>query len=122
MIDFFKFMALDEFDDRFITKDISLIISEYIQNTNTATKFSEIANNGSVTTDSKTRTSEEIYALMFSAGVPLEFENRNLNRLLTILRVISVQSGPKKKMTKEEVLKQNAVLNKQRKAAMNTNG
>lgn len=122
MIDFYKFMALDKFDDKFLNEEINRMITEYISSTNTATKFSETTSKSTTQAKNKIHTSEEIYAMMFSAGIPLEFENRNLNRLLTVLRVISVQNNPPKKMTKEEILKQNANLNKQRKAAMKTNG
>jgi hypothetical protein len=121
MIDLYKLMALDEFDPKFLKEEVITKISEYILDTNTATKFSEIKTKSAVPTKNK-HTSEEIYAMMFSAGIPLDFENRNLNRLLTILRVISVQNNPPKKMTKEEVLKQNATLNQQRKAQMKTRG
>lgn len=122
MMDFYKTMALDDYDDKFINEDVSLKISEYISLTNTATVFNEGFGKSQSTVKSKTNTSEEIYAMMFSAGIPLEFENRNLNRLLTILKIISIQNNPPKKMSKQDVLKQNANLNKQRKAAMQTNG
>lgn len=121
MVDFFKIMALDKFDTKFLNDEVNSILSNYISDTSTATKFQE-SQNGQALRKSKTHTSEEIYAMMFSAGIPLEFENRNLNRLLTILRIISIQNSPPKKMSREEVLKQNASLNKQRKAAMNTSG
>ncbi len=120
-IDFYKFMALDEFDTKFINDDVIKIISDYILNEGTATKFSDTKSD-TPTVKGRTHTSEEIYAMMFSAGIPLEFENRNLNRLLTILRIISVQNNPPKKMSKEEILKQNANLNKQRRAQMKTKG
>lgn len=122
MIDLYKFMALDEFDIKFINDEVAKIISDYILSTNTATKFSDINSTNTVNTNNKIHTSEEIYAMMFSAGIPLEFENRNLNRLLTILRVISVQNNPPKKMNKQEILRENANLNKQRKSQMNTKG
>lgn len=122
MIDFYKSMALDDFDIKFINDEVVKIISDYILHTNTATKFSDIQSTNTVNAKNKIHTSEEIYAMMFSASIPLEFENRNLNRLLTILRVISVNNNPPKKMTKEEILKQNANLNSQRKSQMNTKG
>jgi hypothetical protein len=122
MIDLYKCMALDEFDMKFINDEVAKIISDYILNTNTATKFSDIKSTNTANTNNKIHTSEEIYAMMFSAGIPLEFENRNLNRLLTILRVISVQNNPPKKMNKEEILRQNANVNSQRKSQMNTKG
>lgn len=122
MIKLFKCMALDDFDPKFINNDMSKLIMDYISDPNTATTFTNHSTGGKVSTKNTVYTSEEIYAMMFSAGIPLEFENRNLNRLLTILRIISIQNNPPKKMTREEVLKENVNLNKQRKAQMNTKG
>jgi hypothetical protein len=122
MIDLYKLMALDEFDDKFLKPEVAKLISDYIASSNTATTFSDSGGANGQTQGKKIHTSEEIYAMMFSAGIPLDFENRNLNRLLTILRIISIQNNPPKKMTREEVLKQNAELNRQRKAQMKTNG
>jgi hypothetical protein len=122
MITLYKCMALDKFDLKFITNDVSKMISDYISDINTATTFSNNSTNATGSAKKTAHTSEEIYAMMFSSGIPLEFENRNLNRLLTILRVISVQNNPPKKMSKNEILKENSNLNKQRKAQMNTKG
>lgn len=122
MIDFYKLMALDEFDVKFLNDEVIHSISEYILDTNTATKFSDIQTSNTTVKSNKIHTSEEIYAMMFASGISLEFENRNLNRLLTILRVISVQNNPPKKMSKEDVLKQNVNLNRQRKEQMKTKG
>lgn len=121
-IDLYRCMALDPFDIKFINNNVVTIISEYISDTNTATKFSDPPIGGVQRPKSKIQTSEELYAMMFSAGIPLEFENRNLNRLLTILKIISVQNAPPKKMSHNDILKQNANLNKQRRSQMNTRG
>lgn len=119
--DFYKLMALDKFDDKFLTPEVVKLITDYITNPNTATTFLDDGPKNGVGAK-KIHTSEEIYAMMFSAGLPLDFENRNLNRLLTILKVVSVQNSPPKKMSQAEVLKQNAEINKQRRAQMKTNG
>jgi hypothetical protein len=123
MVDFYRLMALDKFDEKFLNAEVAKLISEYIQDTNTATKISDASGaKGPTQVKNKIHTAEELYAMMFSAGVPLEFENRNLNRLITILKVISVQNNPPKKMTREETLKQNYELNKQRREQMKTQG
>jgi hypothetical protein len=122
LIDFYKLMALDDFDIKFLNEEVIRSISEYIQNTNTATKFTDTNSSGAKVVSNKVHTSEEIYAMMFSAGIDLDFENRNLNRLLTILKIISVQNNPPKKMSKEEVLKQNRDYNRQRKEQMKSKG
>lgn len=125
LIDFYMTMALDPIEEKFLTRDVMKKLSDYIKDTNTATTFSihqEGQNGNNFTSKPKIYTSEELYALMFSAGVPIEFENRNLNRLLVVLRIISNYNSPKKKMSKHDILKQNASINAQRKAKMNTKG
>lgn len=122
LVDYYKMMALDPFDEKFLTMDVMKILAEYITTTDTATTFTSINNENKVINKPKIYTAEEIYALMFSAGVSIEFENRNLNRLLVILRIIGSYNDPPKKMSKQEVLKQNASLNAQRKAQLKTKG
>ncbi len=122
-LDFYKTMALDPIDDVFLTNEVVREITKYISSNHTATTFTtqNQAKSGP-SKGGKYLTAEEIYANMFSAGIDLEFENRNLNRLLTILKIISIHNEPPKKMTKQEVLRQNASLNEQRKAMLNTKG
>lgn len=122
LMDFYMRMAIDPIDPSFITTDVAIQLSNYIQDTQTATTFSSGQNGQNGNKKSKLYTAEELYALMFSAGVPIEFENRNLNRLMTILRIISSYNNPPKKMDKNEILRQNKSINAQRKAQMKTRG
>ena len=124
LVDFYKTMALDPIDEKFLSIEVMQILADYIKDTNTATTFS--SNHTTQEDKSNTRpkiyTSEELYALMFSAGVALDFENRNLNRLLIVLKIIGSYNNPPKKMNKHEILKQNASLNAQRKAQLKSKG
>lgn len=125
IIDFYCKMALDPIKPEHLTQEVMTILGKYVTNPMTATKFNtNVEGNNSVKRNSsgKILTSEEIYALMVSAGIPLEFEHRNLNRLLVILKIISNNSSPPKKMSKSDILKQNAKINAERKARMNTKG
>lgn len=122
ILDFYLHMADRPFNPRFITTQIAKQLANYITSTNTATTFSKLEGQNGNKGPSKLTTAEEIYAEMFSANIPLDFENRNLNRLMTILRVMSAKNAPPKKMSREDVLRQNASLNAQRKAAMKTKG
>ena len=70
----------------------------------------------------KIYTAEEIYGLMFMSQIPLEIENRNLNRLLIVLRVISDYNQPKKKMDTHDIYQQNRKLNEERKKQLGTKG
>ena len=59
---------------------------------------------------------------MFMNQIPIEFENRNLNRLLVVLRVISNYNQPKEKMSHDDVINQNRQLNEERKRKYGTKG
>lgn len=118
-ISLFKLMALDPIDEQFITDEVAVELIKYINHTQTATVFS---NNDKTNKSSKYITSEELYVTMFQAGFPLEFENINLNRLLVMLRILSNRSDKPKKMSRQDIARQNAELNKQRREALKTKG
>lgn len=123
MMDFYRLMALQPFDPRFLTYDVAIKLRDYINDSNTATVFvthDETKSNKSGA--GKFHTAEEIYATMVQASVPMEWEHRNLNRLLAMLRIISLRNEPPKKMNKRDVLRQNASLNEQRKAMLKSKG
>lgn len=122
MLDLYHMMALDPVRKDFITPEVTELLSKYIADGGTATRFNTMGNGGGGATSKRILTAEEIYAIMFSAGIPLEFENRNLNRLLIILRIISNRNTPPKKMSRDDILRQNASLNQKRKAQLNTRG
>ena len=94
-------------------------VKEYMEDPMTATWFREDKNPKS---RQKTVTAELIYYWMFSLGIPLDWEKRHLNRLLTLIRVCNIENSPKKKMSKKDVYKQNSAINEARKKAWNTTG
>lgn len=122
-IDFFIKMSKDPtLMEEELTEDVKNSLINYINDPQTATTFNthSIA---STNASSKAYSSEEIYAIMFLNGVPIELENINLNRLLVILKIISIYNDPdRKKMSKNEVLSQNRKLNEERKKQYNTRG
>ena len=123
--DFFCMMAMDPFDERFLTREVLDALGQYVGSTQTATTFSAApssSQNANKFNIGKIYTAEEIYGLMFMNNVDLEFENRNLNRLLVILRVINNYNTPKEKMSQADIYEQNRKLNEQRKAEMKTKG
>lgn len=121
-VDFYIMMALDPIDKKFMTGEAMETLSKYVNDPQTATTFADGQNGNTSPSKGKIFTSEELYAMMITSNVPLDFENRNLNRLITILRVISVQNTPPKKMSKNDIYRQNAALNAERKARLNTKG
>lgn len=125
LVDFYLRMALDPIDPQFMTYDVMEELSKYVGTPQTATTFSSVttdAKHGNGFNKAKIYTAEELYALMFANNIPLDFENRNLNRLFVILRIISSYNSPPKKMSKQDIYKQNAQLNAQRKAQFKTKG
>lgn len=122
-IDFYKKMALDPIDIDFLTPSVIETLKVYIQDQQTATTFtSHESSKGKGSGKSSFHTAEDIYARMVLAGIPLEFENRNFNRLLILLRIISTYNEPPKKMSQQDILRQNQSLNEQRKAMLKTKG
>lgn len=102
-----------------ITNDISKEINKYIDDPMTATWFNNVSNNQ---TDKTVITAEIIYYQMISLGIPFECEKWHLNRLLTLIRVVSLKNSPPKKMSRDETMAQQVRLNEERKAKLNTKG
>lgn len=91
-----------------LTQSNIVEIREYMNDSMTATTFpkrSESKNNGEQTT------SELIYYWMIANNIPVEFEKWHIKRLLTLIRVCSVKNSPSKKMSRNEILRQNTELN-----------
>ena len=94
-------------------------IKKYMEDPMTATWFNDKNNPKS---RQKAVTAELIYCWMITLGIPLEWEKRHLNRLLTLIRVCNNENTPKKKMSRKDVYKQNAALNEARKKKWGTTG
>lgn len=124
--DMFLSLAMCMSDDRelleyYLDDTEKAELHKYLSDSQTATTINS-SQNGNTTGRGKVYTAEEIYALMFMNGIPIEWESRNLNRLLVILRIISIYQNPPKKMSQQDVMKQNARLNRERKNKYKTKG
>ena len=102
-------------------------INNYITDSRTATWFNEQKTTIPTTRHAKseTVTSELIYYWMISFQIPFECQRWHLNRLLTLIRVCKIkeQQGNKSgKMSKRDILSQNAALNAARRSRMHSKG
>lgn len=121
-VDYVRCMVMEgDVDDAaylFISEEDWERINEYINAPMTATTFG-------TTNEPPSRdiiTAEIIYWQMTVLYIPLEFEKRHLNHLLTLIKVCSIKNSPPKKMSKKDVYKRNRALNEARKKKMHTNG
>lgn len=94
-------------------------VSKYIEAPMTATYFNE---NKGGKSGRETITSELIYYWMISLNIPFECQKWHLNRLITLIRVCQIKNTPPKKMSRSEIMSQNAALNAARKRQLNTKG
>lgn len=122
-IDYIKFMTITKnVEDRVynnLSKENMMEINEYIQNPMTATTISDRSRKGG---RGEILTSEVIYCYMIQLGIPHEFEKWHLNRLMTLIRVCDIKTQPPKKMSKREIMSQNAALNAARRKQLNSKG
>ena len=97
-------------------------ITKYIEDNMTATWFSDqqpAHKNGKM--NGEVITAEIVYYWMIQMNIPVEFQKWHLNRLLTLIRVISIKNDPKGNKTKMTNADRKA-LNELRKAKYHTRG
>ena len=104
-----------------LTEDNVKEIIDYINDPMTATWFAEDKRKTKRPMKKEVRTSEVIYWEMIALQIPIEFQKWHLNRLVTLIRVCNAKNNPEK-MSKNDILAQNAKLNAMRKAKHHTRG
>ena len=122
IIDYIRCMSLSNLPDDIFENVSEFNKSEilaYINDSMTATWFAE---DKTPPPSNKIITSEVIYSWMIQNEIPFECQKWHLNRLLTLIRVCSLENVPAKKMSPMSILSQNASLNKMRRAALHTRG
>lgn len=102
-----------------IPYDIDKKIMEYIYDRQTATT---INHKKQPRGKSEKLTAELIYYYMTAFNIPFSCERWHLSRLLTLIEICSLKSGPTQKMSKRDTLKQNAALNAARRARSGSRG
>lgn len=93
---------------KFMPQDCLKSIMDYINDSMTATWFSE---DNKPKGRQKVLTSEVIYSKMIMLNIPVEFQKWHLNRLMVLIRVCAEENSPPKKMSKKEILDRNRRLN-----------
>ena len=93
-------------------------VEEYISNPMSATWFSKSKERP----NREVITAEIIYYWMIALNIPFECQKWHLNKLLTLIQVCNIKNSPNKKMSKKEILRNNAAINAARRKALNTKG
>lgn len=95
-------------------------INAYIEDPMSATTINHLPSSEKGGKD--TITSELIYYWMIAYNIPFECQKWHLSRLLKLIDICNVKNAPQKKMSKAEIMKQNAALNAARRAKLKTKG
>lgn len=104
----------------FITKESIESIKKYIDDSMTATRFSNLEGKGKM--NGEQITSELIYYWMTAFNIPSEYQRWHLNRLITLIKVCDVKNSPSKKLSRSETVRDYAALNAARRKKLNTKG
>lgn len=123
-LDYIKCMTITPNVDPMIYASLSseniLQIKNYIDDPHTATTIHSLMPQ---TKRPRTVTSELVYCWMIMYNIPMECEKWHFNRLMTLIRVCGIENNPKqKKMSRSATARQNAELNRARRAKYHTSG
>lgn len=123
IVDYIRFMTLTQNVDpevyRRLTPSHFKQIDAYINAPMTATWFNDKKKSAR---GREQVTAEIIYYWMIAHNIPFECQKWHLNRLLTLIKVCNIKNQPQKKMSKREILSQNAALNAARRKRLGTRG
>lgn len=95
-------------------------IIDYIEEKQTATRFSNLDDKRNINSD--VVTSELIYYWMIEYQIPHEYEKWHLSRLLTLIEICNRKNSTPKKMSQAEIIARNKALNAERKARLHSRG
>jgi len=126
-ISYFKCMTINSNVDPLVydcltVKQIARI-KNYIDDPHTATTINDARIQKTAPKRARVITSELIYAWMIANNIYKDCEKWHLSRLMTLIRVCSIENNPnKKKMGKKDIYRQNRELNAARRAKYHTHG
>lgn len=96
----------------FLTSKNMKDISDYINDSMTATWFSDDKKNKKI--GGRIVTAELIYNWMIDLNIPMDFKKEHINSLITLMRVREAEHRPKKRSNKKDTLRKHASINKAR--------
>lgn len=123
-VDYIKCMTINQNVNpevyKIITNENIKQVNDYIEDSMTATWFSEDetkqkANNEQVT-------SELIYYWMIALNIPFECQKWHLNRLITLIKVCDIKNRPPKKKSRAEIMRRTAAINAERRKRLISKG
>lgn len=124
-MDYVKCMTLKpNVDDnvyKCLTAENIAAIDQYINHPATATTFSNNIK-GSGKSSKEILTAELIYYLMVTFNIPFECQKWHLNRLITLIKICEIKNQPPSKMSKGDVLRNQAAINAARRKQLNSKG
>lgn len=124
VLDYIKMMVVEgdkNFDPKNLSQEQIEIIREYIDDSQTATTFSEDDEKAITQKENKHKftTSEEIYSWMCAQNIPFECEKWHLNRLIVLIKICAIHNKPddkkKKRMTSSDLALRRAKMEAARK-------
>lgn len=126
LLDYLKMMTLTEgVSDivyQMIPESEMRRIVDYIKDSHTAMTINDSLG-GKQKRSNEFVTVETVYWWMISLGIPMECETWHLERLLALIKFISVKNDPKKtKMSQKDVIRQNAEINARNRAKYGIKG
>lgn len=107
-----------------LTQENLTEVLKYIEDPMTATTITEknTSRFGPAARGAKIITNELIYYWMTALNIPFECQKWHLNRLMTLIRVASIEQQPPKKMNPRSIMAQNKSLNAARRARLGSKG
>ena len=122
--DYFRCMTVGAVPEDYVYRALSADnikeIADYINDPMTATTVYEFDKKHSNKT---VVTSELIYYWMIAQNIPPEYEKWHLNRLMMLIKVCSIKNNPKqRKMSRQEIARQNRAINAARRQKYGTKG
>ena len=110
---------VDEMVYNLLTNEHLKKINEYIEDPMSATYYFD---DKKQTGSRDVMTAEYIYYCMFANNIPLDFENRHLNKLIAIIKMCGLKNSPPKKMSKSDIANRHRQINAANRAKYHTKG